>query len=302
MNLLNVLQTWFYSVIWFGSSLVGQHGPPPTYKPIETIAWSTTPPKAQPWSFVKSPAKEDSLHFTEAEIQTFAKQDAQRRLQNVAGLTYSSFGLNVTRKTEGFLLKEGMQKKKQYPSLGIFRIFRWLFNNKFIQFVTAAQKIHESYLDDIVDEGSLKGRLKYAYTQDQANYFQNQSQSYRLIALEQLLDVFQTDAAKSQYQKGVVQPIANISLASAYLAWWNPALQFHKPSDRLNQTVLSKVALMVQDLCGDLENCLTKERTLKEIIYFFNTLCASREAREILRYRLAIEKFPLFSFEKNNTS
>lgn len=138
--------------------------------------------------------------------------------------------------------------------------------------ITAEELAHSSLFDQIENYGSLKGRIQFAYVEDQASYVQNQPTFFRLEAIEQLLTNDKIDFYVSRFQSVVIQPIVNLSLASAYLSWWDPTLPFKTPLDQFIQRLLSKVGSMVSDISYRIENKLKLNKSFDQVIDNFTPL------------------------------
>lgn len=68
------------------------------------------------------------------------------------------------------------------------------------------------------------------------------------MMIEQVLANNEIDSCVFQYQAGIIQPLRNLPLATAYLSWWNSTSPLKIDMYKYVQNFLSKIDKMVEDV------------------------------------------------------
>lgn len=158
--------------------------------------------------------------------------------------------------------------------------------------IIAEQKRAHYYLLDLIDnDTSLRARLQSAFVSDFTYYGQNESAT--LCRLEMMLQLFEDrkiDICKHYFERGSIQPISNLYVATNYLSWWFSEYSLKKSSDLFIQSFLSNIALLTKTLNNNIEDVLKLDEPFDNVKNEFILFRIIGEAISYFRTQIIILK------------
>lgn len=168
---------------------------------------------------------------------------------------------------------------------------------KLMMDIITEQKLAQSErLNSIQGDSSLREKIRSAHTTDFTLYGHKKAATLcRLDMMQQLFEERKIDLHKHYFERGLVQPISNLYLATAYLSWWYYEYPLQTNSDLFIQSFLCKVALITKDVSNEIEDQLRLEQPFDKVKDDFILLQVIGKAIRYFRKKIDVNPFDCLS-------